>query len=74
MLSYCTLKGTDEGLSIWQSFLFLFPSSTVLSAVKAVIKSPLNAVFIKQPFPCRDDIYTFPVDLKAVFFVIGYNQ
>lgn len=48
--------------------------SILLSAIKAVIKSPLNAAFIKQPFPCRNDIHFFPVDLKTVFFIIGYNQ
>ena len=34
----------------------------------------LNAVFIKQPLPRRNNIYTFPVYLKTVLFVIGYNK
>lgn len=74
MFSYCTLKGTDDGV-VYMAIPFCFISiSDVLSAIKAVIKSPLNVAFIKQPFPCRNDVYFFPVNLYTFFFVIGYNQ
>lgn len=46
MLSYCTLKGTDEGV-VYIAIPFCFISiRRCFAAIKAVIKSPLNVAFI----------------------------